>query len=45
MKMTNDTYCVTFTGKRVTERYYRDRHGWLKADPPPEPRPSAQAPQ
>ena len=30
MKMTNDTYCVTFTGERVTERYYRDRHGWLK---------------
>ena len=30
MKKTNDTYCVTFTGKRVTERYYRDRDGWLK---------------
>lgn len=28
--MTNDTYCVTFKGERVTERYYRDRHGWLK---------------
>jgi hypothetical protein len=30
MKKSNDTYCVTFTGKRVTERYYRDRDGWLK---------------
>ena len=30
MKKTNDTYCVTFTGNRVTERYYRDRDGWLK---------------
>ena len=30
MKMTNDTYCVTFTGRRTTERYYRDRYGWLK---------------
>ena len=30
MKMTNDTYCVTFNGKRTTERYYRDRHGWVK---------------
>lgn len=30
MRMSNDTYCVTFSGKRTTERYYRDRHGWLK---------------
>ena len=30
MRMTNETYCVTFNGKRTTERYYRDRHGWLK---------------
>jgi hypothetical protein len=30
MKMTNDTYCVVFQGKRMTERYYRDRTGWLK---------------
>ena len=30
MKMSNDTYCVTFKGTRTTERYYRDRHGWLK---------------
>jgi hypothetical protein len=31
MKMTNDPYCVVFNGKRTTERYYRDAHGWLKA--------------
>jgi hypothetical protein len=30
MKMSNDTYCVTLTGKRTRERYYRDEHGWLK---------------
>ena len=30
MKMTNDTYCVTLNGKRTTERYYRNKHGWLK---------------
>ncbi len=30
MKMTNDTYCVVFQGKRTTERYYRDKDGWLK---------------
>lgn len=30
MKITNDTFCVTFRGKRTVERYYRDRHGWLK---------------
>ncbi len=30
MKMTNDTYCVTLNGNRTTERYYRDRHGWVK---------------
>lgn len=30
MKMTNDTYCVTLRGKRTTERYYRDEHGWVK---------------
>jgi len=30
MKMTNDSCCVTFNGKRTTERYYRDRHGWVK---------------
>jgi len=30
MKMTNDTYCMVFRGKRTSERYYRDKHGWLK---------------
>jgi hypothetical protein len=30
MKMTNDSYCVVFQGKRATERYYRDKTGWLK---------------
>lgn len=30
MKKTNDTYCVVFRGKRVIERYYRDKSGWLK---------------
>ncbi len=30
MKMTNDSYCVVFRGKRTTERYYRDKAGWLK---------------
>ncbi len=30
MKMSNDTYCVVVRGKRTTERYFRDQHGWLK---------------
>ena len=30
MKMTNDTYCVVFRGERMTERYFRDRSGWVK---------------
>jgi len=30
MKKTNDTYCITFKGKNITERYYRDSEGWLK---------------
>ena len=30
MKKTNDSYCVVFHGKRITERYYRDKDGWLK---------------
>jgi hypothetical protein len=28
--MTNDTYCVVFRGRKTTERYYRDKTGWLK---------------
>jgi hypothetical protein len=30
VKMTNDTYCVVFRGKGITERYHRDGKGWLK---------------
>ena len=30
MKLSNDTYCVTFTGPHTRERYYRDERGWLK---------------
>lgn len=30
MRKTNDTYCVVFRGKRTTERYFRDKTGWLK---------------
>ncbi len=30
MQKTNDTYCVVLRGRRTTERYYRDRQGWLK---------------
>ncbi len=30
MKKTNDTYCIAFKGKNITERYYRDTDGWLK---------------
>lgn len=30
MKKTNDTYCIVFKGRSVTERYYRDEEGWLK---------------
>lgn len=30
MKKTNDSYCVVFQGQRTTERYYRDKSGWLK---------------
>ena len=30
MKKTNDTYCIILEGKNITERYYRDKGGWLK---------------
>jgi len=30
MKKTNDTYCIVLNGKNITERYYRDKDGWLK---------------
>ena len=30
MKKTNDSYCVVLQGKRIRERYYRDKAGWVK---------------
>ena len=30
MKLTNDTYLILLSGKTWTERYYRDKEGWLK---------------
>ena len=30
MKKTNDTYCLVFRSKTITERYYRDKEGWVK---------------
>jgi hypothetical protein len=30
VKKTNDTYCIIFKSKNITERYYRDKDGWLK---------------
>ena len=30
MKLTNDTYLISMGTKRFTERYYRDKDGWLK---------------
>lgn len=30
MRKTNDTYCIVVRGARLTERYYRDRDGWVK---------------
>jgi hypothetical protein len=30
MKLTNDTYLILLGGKTWTERYYRDKKGWLK---------------
>jgi hypothetical protein len=30
MKKTNDSYCVLLRSKTITERYYRDKAGWLK---------------
>ena len=30
MKLTNDSYIISISGKTFTERYYRDRTGWLK---------------
>jgi hypothetical protein len=30
MKLTNDSYVVLIGTKNFTERYYRDKAGWLK---------------
>ena len=30
MNLTNDSYVILISTKTFTERYYRDRHGWLK---------------
>jgi len=30
MKLTNDTYLILLSGKTWTERYYRDKKGWVK---------------
>jgi len=30
MKLTNDSYVILLGTKNFTERYYRDRTGWLK---------------
>jgi hypothetical protein len=30
MKLTNDTSLILLSGKTWTERYYRDKQGWVK---------------
>ena len=30
MKLTNDSYVILMSTKNFTERYYRDKAGWLK---------------
>ncbi len=30
MKLTNDSYLISLGTKKFTERYFRDREGWLK---------------
>jgi hypothetical protein len=30
MKLTNDSYLILIGTRNFTERYYRDRDGWLK---------------
>ena len=30
MKLTNDRYVISIATKNFTERYYRDKTGWLK---------------
>lgn len=30
MKLTNDSYTIIISTKNFTERYYRDKKGWVK---------------
>ena len=30
MDLTNDSYVIVISGKNSSERYYRDRQGWVK---------------
>jgi hypothetical protein len=30
MKLTNDSYTILIGTKNFTERYYRDKEGWMK---------------
>jgi hypothetical protein len=30
MKLTNDSYTILISTKNFTERYYRDKKGWIK---------------
>lgn len=30
MKLTNDAYIISIGTKNFTERYFRDKNGWLK---------------
>lgn len=30
MKLTNDSYIITMGTKNFTEKYYRDKDGWVK---------------
>ena len=30
MKLTNDSYLISMGTRNFTERYYRDKQGWLK---------------
>jgi len=30
MKLTNDSYVILIGTKKITERYHRDKTGWLK---------------
>jgi hypothetical protein len=30
MKLTNDSYTILIGSRNFTERYYRDKAGWLK---------------